>query len=118
MVPEPGDLLGGKHYSSPVDLWSAGAIFGEMVNMRPLFPGESEIDQIFRIFRTLGTPNALVWPDYESLPEYKANYPQWRSQAHKMCPGLNPEGMDLLVVRFCRASRLLALALGTPPPYT
>jgi hypothetical protein len=35
-------------------MWSVGCIFAEMVNKGgPLFPGDSEIDQIFRIFRSV-----------------------------------------------------------------
>jgi serine/threonine protein kinase len=47
-------LLGSRHYSTAIDMWSVGCIFAEMV-MRgiPLFPGDSEIDQIFKIFRSV-----------------------------------------------------------------
>ncbi len=37
----PEILLGNKTYSTPVDIWSIGCIFAEMVNHRPLFPGDS-----------------------------------------------------------------------------
>jgi serine/threonine protein kinase len=37
----PEILLGAKHYSTPVDIWSIGCIFAEMMNQRPLFPGDS-----------------------------------------------------------------------------
>ena len=37
----PEILLGAKHYSTPVDIWSIGCIFAEMINQRPLFPGDS-----------------------------------------------------------------------------
>ncbi len=47
----PEILLGSKHYSTAVDIWSVGCIFAEMANRHPLFPGDSEIDEIFRIFR-------------------------------------------------------------------
>ena len=47
----PEILLGSHHYSTPVDIWSVGCIFAEMVNQRPLFPGDSEIDELFKIFR-------------------------------------------------------------------
>lgn len=47
----PEILLGSRHYSTPVDVWSVGCIFAEMVNQRPLFPGDSEIDELFKIFR-------------------------------------------------------------------
>jgi cyclin-dependent kinase 2 len=49
----PEILLGSCHYSTPVDVWSVGCIFAEMVTQRPLFPGDSEIDELFRIFRYL-----------------------------------------------------------------
>jgi len=47
----PEILLGAEHYSTPVDAWSIGCIFAEMLNKEPLFPGDSEIDELFRIFR-------------------------------------------------------------------
>ena len=47
----PELLLGSQYYSTPVDIWSIGCIFAEMITKRPLFPGDSEIDQLFRIFR-------------------------------------------------------------------
>lgn len=47
----PEILLGGKEYSTPVDMWSVGCIFAEMATRTPLFPGDSEIDQLYRIFR-------------------------------------------------------------------
>ncbi|CAL1525993.1 unnamed protein product, partial [Lymnaea stagnalis] len=50
----PEILLGSRFYSTPVDVWSLGCIFVEMVRRQALFPGDSEIDQLFRIFRTLG----------------------------------------------------------------
>ena len=49
--------LGLKQYSTPVDVWSVGCIFAEIVMNRPLFPGDSEIDELFKVFRTLGTPD-------------------------------------------------------------
>jgi serine/threonine protein kinase len=40
----PEILLGQKAYSLGVDLWSTGCIFAEMVQRKPLFMGDSEID--------------------------------------------------------------------------
>jgi serine/threonine protein kinase len=45
-----------------VDLWAVGAIFGELCTLNPLFPGTSDMDQIFRILRVLGSPTAQTWP--------------------------------------------------------
>lgn len=49
----PEVLLGASRYSTPIDIWSIACIFAEMVNRKPLFHGDSEIDQLFRIFRYL-----------------------------------------------------------------
>ncbi|MQL93098.1 hypothetical protein Taro_025734 [Colocasia esculenta] len=73
----PEILLGSRHYSTPVDVWSVGCIFAEMVNQKPLFPGDSEIDELFKIFRILGTPNEETWPGVSSLPDFKAAFPKW-----------------------------------------
>ena len=67
----PEILLGSKHYSTPVDVWSIGCIFSEMSNQRPLFPGDSEIDQLYKIFQMLGTPDEENWPEVSHLPDYK-----------------------------------------------
>ena len=47
----PEILLGAKQYSCPVDMWSVGTIIPEMVTGHPLFPGDSEIDELFKVFR-------------------------------------------------------------------
>lgn len=47
----PEVLLGSPRYSTPVDVWSTGTIFAELATKKPLFHGDSEIDQLFRIFR-------------------------------------------------------------------
>ena len=49
----PELLLGTKLYSTPIDMWSIGCIFGEFLKMKPLFPGESEIQQMTLIFKVL-----------------------------------------------------------------
>ncbi|XP_067843927.1 cyclin-dependent kinase 2-like isoform X3 [Heptranchias perlo] len=94
----PEILMGCKFYSTAVDVWSIGCIFAEMVTRKPLFPGDSEIDQLFRIFRTLGTPNESVWPGVTQLPDYKANFPRWvRQDFNKILPNLDIDGKDLLM---------------------
>lgn len=47
----PEILLGTQTYAPPVDLWAVGTILVEMVTKRPLFPGDSEIDEIYKIFQ-------------------------------------------------------------------
>nr|CAB3516241.1 unnamed protein product [Spodoptera littoralis] len=64
----PELLLCCKEYSTPIDMWSVGCIFAEFISMNPLFPGKSEVDQLNRIFKDLGTPSELIWPGYSELP--------------------------------------------------
>jgi len=58
-----------------------------MLTKIPLFPGDSEIDQLFRIFRGLGTPTEATWPGVYMLPEYKSAFPNWQGKdAYKILP--------------------------------
>lgn len=50
----PELLLGDTKYSKAVDIWAIGCIMGELVEGQPLFPGESEIDQLYLIQKVLG----------------------------------------------------------------
>ena len=67
----PELLLGTKEYSTAVDMWSVGCIFAEFVLKGPLFPGKTEIDQINRIFKELGTPTEKIWKGVTELPNMK-----------------------------------------------
>ncbi|KAE8645962.1 hypothetical protein Csa_018223 [Cucumis sativus] len=106
----PEILLGSRHYSTPVDVWSVGCIFAEMVNQRPLFPGDSEIDELFKIFRVLGTPNEDTWPGVTSLPDFKSTFPKWSPKFARIVlaqdlasvvPNLEAAGIDLLSKMLC-----------------
>ncbi|VFQ84684.1 unnamed protein product [Cuscuta campestris] len=93
----PEILLGSQHYSTPVDVWSVGCIFAEMVNQKPLFPGDSEIDELFKIFRVMGTPYEDTWPGVASLPDYKSSFPKWPPKdLATIVPNLDACGIDLL----------------------
>ena len=114
----PEILLGQKAYSTPVDIWSIGCIFSELAQKRPLFAGDSEIDQIFKIFRTQGTPTESHWPGALKLPDFKASFPKWKAQPlTKQVDKLDAVGMDLLqsMVALDPAKRISArMALRHP----
>ncbi|KAL5664626.1 hypothetical protein ACJX0J_024734, partial [Zea mays] len=96
---------------TPVDVWSVGCIFAEMVNQKPLFPGDSEIDELFKIFRVLGTPNEQSWPVVSCLPDFKTAFPKWQSQdLATIVPNLEPAGLDLLskMLRYEPSKRITA----------
>ena len=94
----PEILLGSNKYSCPVDIWSIGCIFAEMANKRPLFQGDSEIDQLFRIFRVLRTPSEDLWPGVTQLPDFKVHFPTWTKKCldEQMDGHLDSNGLDLL----------------------
>ena len=55
----PEILLGCKKYTTGVDLWSLGCILGEMLLTRPLYPGNSTLDQVSYLDRSL--PIKCIW---------------------------------------------------------
>uniref|UniRef100_A0A915Q5I5 non-specific serine/threonine protein kinase n=1 Tax=Setaria digitata TaxID=48799 RepID=A0A915Q5I5_9BILA len=59
----PEILLRSTSYNSPIDIWALGCIMAELYMLRPLFPGTSELDQLFKIVTILGTPNKEDWPE-------------------------------------------------------
>ncbi|KAM9986215.1 hypothetical protein ACTFIY_010650 [Dictyostelium cf. discoideum] len=95
----PELLLGCQKYSTAVDLWSIGSIFGELLIGRPLITGNNEIDQIMRIFNLLGEPNEQIWPGFSSLPNFKRlnNIPhQPYNNLRELVPTISDTAFDLL----------------------
>ncbi|KAF7724430.1 hypothetical protein EC973_001094 [Apophysomyces ossiformis] len=94
----PELLLGGKEYTTAIDIWSIGCIFGELVNNEPLLPGRSEIDQLDKIFKLLGAPTPESWPGFAQLPHAK-NVSLSKNQYSTLrtrFPYLTEAGMDLM----------------------
>ncbi len=54
-------LLRKAYYSFEVDMWAIGCLFGELVLGEPIFNGESEIEQIFKILKLVGTPDSETY---------------------------------------------------------
>lgn len=81
-------------------MWSVGTIFYELAHKRPLFYGDSEIGQIFKIFKTLGSPTEETWQGYEGLPEMKMTFPKWtvkdNENIRKACTNFDDTAIDLL----------------------
>ncbi|KAJ3054889.1 Cyclin-dependent kinase 10 [Rhizophlyctis rosea] len=68
----PEVLFGEKVYTTAIDMWSVGCIFGELLLTQPLLPGKIEQHQIELICKLLGTPNDRIWSGLSSLPLFKA----------------------------------------------
>jgi len=107
----PEILLGSRQYSLGIDIWAIGCIFAEMITRKALFQGDSEIDEIFKIFRVLGTPDEKVWPGVTGMANYKLTFPQWPPHVLGACvPGIEKEGESLLesLLRYDPQSRISA----------
>mmetsp|Transcript_54203 Transcript_54203/g.129142 ORF Transcript_54203/g.129142 Transcript_54203/m.129142 type:complete len:318 (-) Transcript_54203:219-1172(-) len=98
----PEILLGETLYSLPIDVWSMGCVLGEMAAGRALFPGDSEIGTIMKIFEKLGTPTEERWSAWKKgrLPNFSANFPNWPRRGWEAIPNvaskLGEDGMSLL----------------------
>ncbi|XP_050677933.1 cyclin-dependent kinase 2-like [Leptidea sinapis] len=119
----PEILLGARFYSTAVDIWSLACIYAEMASGRTLFPGDSEIDQLFRVFRALGTPGGGdgVWPAARALPDFRAAFPRWPCRdARLLLPAAAravPHAADLFqaMLRYEPSERLSARAALAHP---
>lgn len=69
----PEIWLGAQRYAFEVDMWSLGCLWVEMLQLGPLFPGESadRDTQLKLIWDLCGTPNEQTWPGVVMLPHYK-----------------------------------------------
>ncbi|KAJ4349871.1 uncharacterized protein N0V89_008490 [Didymosphaeria variabile] len=67
----PELLLGTDQYSTEIDMWSLGCIFGELLLKEPILQGKNEVDELSRIFALCGLPTDRNWPGFWRLPNAK-----------------------------------------------
>ncbi|KAH0483181.1 MAG: hypothetical protein KVP17_000586 [Porospora cf. gigantea B] len=53
----PELMLGSTNYTTCIDIWSIGCVFGELMSGKPLFVGDTSVDQLVRIMQVLGSPS-------------------------------------------------------------
>ncbi|KAH9670412.1 Shaggy-related protein kinase alpha [Citrus sinensis] len=93
----PELIFGATEYTTAIDIWSAGCVVAELMLGKPLFPGDSGVDQLVEIIKVLGTPTReeikCMNPNYTEFkfPQIKAH--PW----HKIFPKrMPPEAVDLV----------------------
>lgn len=91
----PPEVLLGADYSLPLDVWSLGLCIAEMINKAPVFPGNCEVDQLFKIFIVLGTPSEDTWPGVTSTPDWNTSFPVWSPISLRSFLK-NPPGLDVV----------------------
>ncbi|RWS29483.1 cyclin-dependent kinase 6-like protein, partial [Leptotrombidium deliense] len=89
------EVLLQSSYASSVDIWSCGCIYAELYRRKALFSGQSERDQLTKIFEVIGSPPEYDWPKDVSLP--------WQSFAgfretplESLIPEITPDALNLL----------------------
>lgn len=66
----PELLLGDVHYGPAVDMWSLGCVLGEMYFRAPILAGDSDRDQLSKIFQRCGPLNQETFPGWDALPGF------------------------------------------------
>lgn len=94
----PEVLLRSTTYNSPIDAWAMGCIMAELFTLRPLFPGSSEGDQLYKICSVLGNPTHSTWPEGMKLAaQMNYRFPQFvPTQLAQLIPHASPEAIQLM----------------------
>ena len=68
----PNSLLPKTSLSSAagVDIWATECILAELLLRIPFLAGETDLDQLAKIFQAMGTPTEESWPNHTKLPDY------------------------------------------------
>ncbi|EAY86300.1 hypothetical protein OsI_07672 [Oryza sativa Indica Group] len=93
----PELLLGATEYGVAVDLWSTGCILAELLAGKPILPGQTEIEQLHKIFKLCGSPSEEYWAKAK-LPDVTLFKPQrpYRRKIAETFRDFSPPALDLL----------------------
>ena len=70
-------LLGEATYGPKVDVWGAGVTLAMMLQMRLLFNGCTDWENLLLMFQIFGTPTEATWPGVTKLANYSEHFPRW-----------------------------------------
>ncbi|PIN24761.1 MAPK related serine/threonine protein kinase [Handroanthus impetiginosus] len=95
----PEVLLQSPTYGPPVDMWAMGAIMAELLTLRPLFPGSSEADEIYKICCVIGSPTKSEWSEgLELASAINYQFPQVAGvHLSALIPGISDDALDLII---------------------
>lgn len=116
----PELIFGATDYTTAIDVWSVGCVFGEMIIGRPLFPGESSMDQLVEIIKVLGTPTreevVAMNPGYTDFHKFQQLKPQPWAKVFKRHV-LPPDALDVLarMLTYVPTERITALQACAHP---
>ncbi|KAK7198659.1 mitogen-activated protein kinase 9 [Novymonas esmeraldas] len=118
----PEIVLHSTHYNSPIDIWACAVIFAELYLCRPLFPGTSESDQLFKICTVLGSPAPNEWDEgYQLARRMNVRFPTIApTPLRQILTTAPPVAVDLMeqMLRFNPAERPTATQCLQHPYFT
>lgn len=94
----PEVLLQSSSYSPAIDMWAVGAILAELFTSCPIFPGESEMDQLYKICCILGQPDWTVFPEARNISRLVdiSYFEIMPANLSDVVPNASPEAIDLI----------------------
>jgi serine/threonine protein kinase len=96
----PELIMGMNEYSSGLDMWSVGCIFAELILGQPIFGGNCEVEQLFKIFQVFGTPNNTTLPEFTRFPYNNIEFPIFEplglEKVFENCTEINYLALDLM----------------------
>lgn len=70
----PEIVLCDRFYTTAIDIWGVGCIFGEFFIKKPILQGKTDIEQGHLIFQMFGKPDFQSWPTLKYLKQFDAHY--------------------------------------------
>ena len=118
----PECVLKSTNYNEKIDIWAIGCIMSELYNLKPIFPGNDEFDQINKICIILGTPEYNSWPEgYLMMQKLNLRFRNFEKQNLKnVIYGASDDAIDFLenIFQYDPNKRPSADELLTHPYFT
>ncbi len=101
----PECCLTDGYYNHKMDVWGVGCCMFEVIALYPLFPGTDEADQVAKIHKVLGTPDAELlkrMKKFSKTNHINFDFPACTgSGLAKLLPHASPDCVDLLTKLLC-----------------
>jgi len=110
----PECMLSHGYYGPKMDIWALGCVFYEMLTLQPLFPGQTEIDQLDKIHCILGNPSKHILERFKHCVKSEFDFKKKDPvNLFKYVPTLSTVGCDILkrTISYHPDNRISALNL-------